>query len=162
MTKYVSDGIIQTHLVVGLDDKDNPALSEIQGGTDLTEFMRSIDTPFEGSTVDAATADSGYNSTVAGTFGGQPVTAEFVRHLLYADDVAWTTLTFRLNAHLIVARRGGTGALGVLQAGDHVDVIPIDITSRNPAAYGRNELSRFMLTAAVPDEPVFDAVIVAS
>lgn len=162
MSKFVSDGIIQLHYVDDLDNKNAPALSEINAGVDLTGFMMSLDTPLEGSVVGAATADSAYNSTVAGTYGGQPVTGEFTRDQVIANDTAWTTLPFRTEGYFIVARRGGGGANNALQAGDKVDVFNIDVSSRNPVPYGRNELARFVLGAAVLTPPVFDATVVAS
>lgn len=145
-------------------DKTAPTLVEIAAGTDLTPFLRSIDTPLEGNTVDAATGESAYNSTVAGTYGGQPVTGEFTRDddPTGADDTAWNTLPFRTQGYFVVARRGGSGVGGALAAGDAVDVFPIDVSSRTPAAYGRNELSRFMINAAVPTPPEFDAIVAAA
>lgn len=163
MSKYISDGIIQLHYIAtdDLADPSQPTLAEITGdGVDLTGFMRSLDTPLEGSTVDAATADSAYNSTVAGTYGGQPVSGEFVRDSVAANDTAWNTLPFRTQGYFIVARRGGTGTDGALAVGDLVDVFPIDVSSRNPVPYGRNELARFMMNAAVPTLPEFDVPIV--
>lgn len=162
MSKYVSDGIIRLYYCADLDNTAAPALSEIAAGTELTSFMMSLDTPLEGSVVDAATADSAYNSTVAGTYGGQPVTGEFTRDQVQANDTAWNTLAFRTEGYLIIARRGGGGANNALQAGDKVDVFNIDVSSRNPVAYGRNELAKFALGAAVLTPPVFDATIVAS
>lgn len=163
MSKFVSDGVIQLWYVAAIADPDAPSLAVVNAGVNLTPFLRSVDTPLEGSTVDAATAESAYNSTVRGTYGGQPVTGEFTRDddPTGADDTAWNTLAFGTEGFFVIARRGGSGALGVLAAGDLVDVFPIDVTSRNPAAYGRNELARFALQAAVPTPPVFDAELVA-
>lgn len=161
MTKFVSDGIIQVHYVPTIADKTAPTLAEITAGEDLTPFLRSIDTPLEGNAVDAATAESAFNSTVRGTYGGQPVTGEFTRDNDPDDDTAWNTLPFGTEGYLVIARRGGTGTDGVLDTGDLVDVFPIDVTGRNPVAYGRNELARFSLQAAVPTPPEFDAEIAA-
>lgn len=163
MSKFVSDGIIQLWYVATIADKTAPSLATVAAGVDLTPFMRSLDTPLEGSTVDAATAESPYNSTVRGTYGGQPVTGEFTRDddPTGVNDTAWNTLPFGTEGFFVVARRGGSGTDGALAVGDLVDVFPIDITSRNPAAYGRNELARFMIQAAVPTPPEFDAELVA-
>lgn len=157
--KFVSDGIIQVHYLPSVENIAEPTLAEIAGGVNLTPFLRSIDTPLEGSAVDAATAESAFNSTVRGTYGGQPVTGEFTRDKVKANDTAWNTLPFGTEGFFLVARRGGTGSNGALAATDEVDVFPIDVTGRNPVAYGRNELARFALQAAVPAPPEFDAVV---
>lgn len=163
MSKFVSDGVIQLWYVPTIADAEAPSLAIVNAGVNLTSFLRSLDTPLEGSVVDAATAESGFNSTVRGTYGGQPVTAEFTRDddPTGVLDVAWNTLPFRTEGFFVVARRGGSGTEGVLAAGDLVDVFPIDVTSRNPAAYGRNELARFTVQAAVPEPPTFDAELAA-
>lgn len=162
--KFVADGIIQVHYVADIANEAFPTLTEISGGTDLTAFLRSIDTPLEGNLVDAATADSAFNSTVRGTYGGQPVAAEFTRdsNPYGTGDTAWNLLPFGTTGFFVVARRGGSGTDGALQHGNKVDVFPIDVTARNPAPYGRNELSRFMVQAGVPTPPTFDAVVVVA
>lgn len=162
MPKYAYDGVIRLWYVAALDDEAAPALTELSAGTELTPYLRALDTPFEGSTVEAGTADSDFNSTVSGTYGGQPVTGTFTRDKVYADDDAWTTLGFGVTGYWIVAWRGGTGAANAMQVGDRVDVIPIDVMSRNPVPYGRNVLASLNVQCSVPDVPGFDIALTAT
>lgn len=159
MTKYVSDGVIQVRYAASISNQAVPTAVEWGAGTDLTAYMRALDTPLEGSQVDAGTADSKYNSTVGGTYGGQPLTYEGTRDKTYASDNGWKTLPRGTTGFLLVARRGGTGASSALQAGDRIDVWPIEVTSRNPLPYGRNELARFSASMAVPTPPSEDVAL---
>lgn len=160
MTKFIQDGVIQTHLVATLDP-DLPSLALIEAGIDLTPYMRSLDTPLQGSTADAATADSKFNATVASTYGGQDLTGEFVRHLESGEDLAWASLPRGTHAYIVRADRGGSGTDGALAIGDEVSIYEIDIHTRNPAAYGRSTLTTFTMAAGVPSEPVEDVALVA-
>lgn len=158
--KYVYDGVIQVWYVPTIANTSAPSLAVINAGVNLTPYMRSIDTPLQGSTTDAATADSKFNSTVASTYGGQDLTGEFVRHLATGDDEAWTTLTRGTTGFIVRADRGGSGVDGALAVGDEVNLYEIDIHTRNPAAYGRGALSTFTMAAGVPSEPVEDVALV--
>lgn len=162
MTKYIYDGVIQVHYVPVIADTAAPTLVEIAAGVDLTPYMRSLDTPLQGSTTDAATADSKFNATVAGNYGGQDLTGEFVRHLDTGDDEAWTTLARGTGGYILRADAGGSGAEGALAATDVVSLYEIDVHTRNPAAYGRGVLSTFTMAAGVPSEPVEDVALVAA
>lgn len=162
MAKYIADGVLQLHYVAAIEDQDNPTLGEITGGVDLTPFLRALNTPLDGSTVDSATPDTTYNTTVAGTHGGQPVTADFTRDTEYDDDTAWTTLPRTTTGFWVVARRGGTGTAGALQVADRVDVWPITVVTRNPGAYSRNSLEMFTVECSVNPAPSEDVEIDAA
>lgn len=175
MAKYVFDGIIQLHFVEGLDgiaDYDAPTLAEIVAGTNLTPFMMGLNTPMDGSTVDAATAESRYNTTAAGTYGGQALEFTFTRDQAYAADTAWTTFpppggSGSTEGLLVAAWRGGSGSLDefnmeALAVGDRVDVWPVEVISRNPAAYARNELAKGVVQFAVPTPPSLDVAIASA
>lgn len=162
MAKYIADGVIQLHFVETISDQASPTIAEIQAGTDCTAFLRALNTPLDGSTVDSATADSKYNTTVSGTYGGQALTADFTRDSVYADDTAWTTHTRETTGFWVVSRRGGGGAAGALQTGDRVDVWPIEVITRNPNAYSRNSLEMFTVECSVNPAPSEDVTIAAS
>lgn len=162
MAKYIADGVIQLHYVASISDQDSPTIAEIEAGVDCTPFLRSLNTPLDGSTVDSATADSKYNTTVSGTYGGQALTADFTRDSAYASDTAWTTHERETTGYWVVARRGGTDTDGALQATDRVDVWPITVITRNPGAYSRNSLEMFTVECSVNPAPSEDVAIAAS
>lgn len=162
MTKYIYDGVIKVFYAPTIANPSAPSLAtDLASAVDLTPYMRSLDTPLQGSTVDAATADSKFNATAAGNYGGQDLTGEFVRHLDTADDDAWTTLARGTQGYIIRADQGGSGVDGALAVGDVVSIYEIDIHTRNPSPYGRGVLSTFTMAAGVQSEPVEDVAIVA-
>lgn len=162
MPKYVYDGIIQLWVVDDIDDPTSPALDEVEGGVNLTPFLRAVDTPLEGSTADAHTAETKFNATVSATYGGQPVSATFTRDKVYADDDAWTKLQFGYTGFWVIAWRGGTGVDNALEVGDRVDVWDIDVLSRNPVPYGKDVLAALTVQCATPTPPNQDVVLLAS
>lgn len=160
--KFIADGVIRLHYVPTIANTAAPTMAEIGAGVELTGFLRSLDTPLEGSTVDAATAESRYNKTVGGTYGGQPITGEFTRSNDYDDDDAWLALARETTGYFVVARRGGSGTDGAIAATDRVDVWSVEIISRNPSAYNRNTLETFTVTASVNEEPDEDVAVAAA
>jgi len=159
MARFIPDGTLQVHFVETIADTAAPTLIEVNAGTDATGFLRAMSTPLEGSTVDISDVGSKYNKTASGTYGGQEVTFEFYRDSVQADDTIWNLLERNTASHAVIARRGGTGTDGVLAAGDYVDVWPIEVITRNPADYSRNEPTGFTVSCAVPDEPVEDVAL---
>lgn len=157
--RFISDGVIQLRHASSVANPAAPTAAEWNAAEDLTGFMISLDTPLDGSAVDVSDASSKYNKTASGTYGGQPVTAEFYRDSNPANDTAWNDLPRGTGGYFLVARRGGSGVGGAVQAGDKIDVIPIDVITRNPTAYARNEAARFAVSAAVPDEPEEDVAV---
>jgi len=159
MARFIPDGTLLVSFVETIVDRGSPTLTEIEAGIDATGFLRSLSTPLEGSLVDISDVSSKYNKTAPGTYGGQEVTAEFYRDDDQANDTIWNLLTRGTETHLVVARRGGSGADNSLAATDYVDVWPVTVITRNPADYSRNEPTGFMVSFAVPDEPSEDVVI---
>jgi hypothetical protein len=160
MARFIPDGVMQVHFVESISDLSAPTLGEIEAGTDATGFVRSLSTPLEGSLVDISDISSRYNKTASGTYGGQEVSAEFYRDSDQANDTMWNLLERGTATHIVVARRGGSGDDGELESGDYVDVWPVEVITRNPADYARNEPTGFTVSFAVPDEPVEDVEIV--
>lgn len=158
MPKYAYDGVMQLWFVPTLT-LSAPTLAQVTAGTNLTPYLRSLTTPFAGSTVDAATADSRFNSTVAGRYGGQPLSATFTRDKLVADDDAYTTLAFGTTGYWAVAWRGGTGGSGALAATDRIDAFYIEVLSRQPADYSPGSLAEVTVEVAVPIAPNFDVAL---
>lgn len=164
MSKTILDGIAQLHFVPSLADSAAPELAEIEAGIDLSGFLRPGGdwSPMEGSTVDAATVDSAFNSTARGTFGGQPFSAVFTNDDEAGGDIAWNALPRGTTGFFVVSFYGGSGADGALAEGDVVNVYAVDVYTRKRAAYTRNELAVFTVDAAVTKEPDEDVAIVVT
>lgn len=162
MARFIPDGTLQVSLVETIADTSVPTLVEINAGTDATGFLRALSTPLEGSLVDVSDVSSKYNKTASGTYGGQEVTAEFYRDNDQANDTIWNLLTRGTETHIVIARRGGSGTDGVIDTGDYVDVWDVEVITRNPADYSRNEPTGFTVSFAVPSEPVEDVTVAAS
>lgn len=159
MARFIPDGTLQVHVVSSIANRAAPTLAEINAGTEVTGFLRSLSTPLEGSIVDVSDASSKYNKTAPGTYGGQQVTAEFYRDDTQANDTVWNLLPRGTDTHLVISRRGGTGADGALQLGDYVDTWHVQVVTRNPADYSRNEPTGFTVAFSVPDEPNEDVAV---
>jgi hypothetical protein len=167
MARFIPDGVLRIALVDTIEDRTAPTLAEVGAGDDITGFIRGISTPLEGSTVDVSDILSKYNKTAPGTYGGQPVTIDGYRDDVYANDTLWNKLARGTRSNLVIARRGGSGDVehpdgeGAITTGDYVDVWPIEVISRNPADYSRNEPTGFQVSASVPEEPAEDVQVVA-
>lgn len=162
MAKSILDGVAQLHYVATIDPTA-PSVALIEAGVDLTPFLRPGGdwSPIEGSTVDAATADSAFNSTARGTFGGQPFSAMFTNDDDDANDLAWSTLPRGTTGFFVLSYYGGSGVDGALATGDVVSVYEIDVYTRKRAAYTRNEVAVFQVDCAVVSEPSEDVTLVA-
>lgn len=160
MARFIPDGVLKVRYVPTIVNKSAPSMAEINAGTDLTPFLRGLSTPLEGSTVDVSDASSKYNKTAAGTYGGQTVNGEFYRDDVAANDTAYSLLPRGTKGNFVIARRGGSGTGGAIATGDKVDVWPIEVITRNPADYTRNEPTGFTVSCAVPGEPAEDVATV--
>src|SRR5690606_5497812 len=144
MAKTILDGVAQLHFVPTIADPSAPTLTEIQGGVDLSGFLRPGGdwSPIEGSTVDAATIDSAFNSTARGTYGGQPFAAVFTNDDTPGGDVAWNTLPRGNTGASVVSFCGGSGPDGAHAVGDHVnlDAIDGDAGKRSPTARNKHDV----------------------
>lgn len=160
MARFIPDGKIKVHYVPTIANTSSPKMTEINAGTNLTPFLRGLSTPFEGSVVDVSDVSSAFNKTAAGTFGGQPVNAEFYRDDVAANDTAYNLLPRGTKGNIVISRRGGSGTDGAIATGDKVDVWPIEVITRMPADYRRNEPSGFAVQCAVPGVPAEDVATV--
>lgn len=162
MSRYVGAGVIELWYVSTVADPLVPTFSELNAGIDLTGFLTDggLSTPFDGNIVDGADMGSKFNKTIPGTFGGNPITAEFFRDSVKASDTAWTTLPRATAGFYAVAPRGLVAA-GVWAVGDDVDLWTIEVVTRNPADWARNEAARFTVESAVTEVPLEDFAIAA-
>ena len=155
MAKFTYDGNIKVWWVTTLTSTTAPSLAEITAGVELTPFMRSLSLPFSGSVVDSGTADSRFNTTVPGTFGGQEASFTGTRDDVDANDDAYAALARDEIGYLVVSWTGGSGANNAIAATDEVDVWEAQVISRQNADYGRQTLGEFTSTfsiLSVPDE----------
>ncbi len=159
MARFIPDGTLRVALVASIADTSAPTSAEMTAGDDITGFVRALSTPLEGSTVDVSDALSKYNKTAPGTYGGQEVTLEAFRDDVQANDTVWNALTRGTDTHLVIARRGGSGTDGAIASGDYVDVWHVQVITRNPADYTRNEPTGFTVSFSVPDEPNEDVTV---
>ncbi len=159
MTRVIGAGVLEIFHVLTIAIITAPTVAELNAGTDLTGFLTDggLATPLDGSIVDGSDMGSKYNKTAAGTFGGQPVTAEFFRD--DAADTAWITLPRATAGHFAISRFG-LAAPGTWAAGDVVDVWQIEVITRNPVDVARNEMQRFGVECAVPTVPTEDFTLV--
>lgn len=162
MARFIPDGVLEVVFATSVSDMTGPTLAEVTAGTRATGFLRSLSTPLEGSIVDISDVSSRYNKTTPGTYGGQEVSAEFYRDDTQGGDTMWNLLPRGTTVYAIIARRGGSGAEGIIGTGDYVDVWKLEVVTRNPADYARNEPTGFMVSFAVPEEPVEDVQIDAA
>lgn len=161
MARFIPDGVLKLTLAPDVDDMTAPTSAEITAGDDATGFLRAMSTPLEGSTVDISDVSSRYNKTTSGTYGGQEVTMEFYRDDDQAEDTIWNLLPRGTTIYAIIARRGGSGTDGAIDEGDYVDVWQLEVITRNPADYSRNEPTGFTVSFAVPEEPQEDVTVAA-
>lgn len=161
MARFIPDGVLKLTLAPAVSDMTAPTLAEVNAGDDATGFLRAMSTPLEGSTVDVSDVSSKYNKTASGTYGGQEVTMEFYRDDDQTNDTIWNLLPRGTTIYAIIARRGGSGTDDAIDTGDYVDVWKLEVITRNPADYARNEPTGFMVSFAVPEEPQEDVTVAA-
>ena len=161
MAKTIYDEVAQIHFVPSIADPDAPELVEIEAGVDLSCYLRPGGdwSPMEGSTADAAVLCSRFNSTVSGTYGGQPFVAVFTNDDEFGGDVAWNALPRGTSGFFVTSFYPGSGADGALDDGDVVNVWPVEVTTRKRSAYARNEVMTFEVQCAATSEPSEDVAI---
>lgn len=160
MARRIYDGEIRVYWVPGLATIPNmaaPTVAQITTtGTDVTEFMASLDTPLEGEAAPSPDLSSAFDKTVAGTFGGT-VTSEMYREDLVADDDAWPLFTRNTTGYLVIRRFGGSEV--AIAVGNKVEVWPLRVITRSPAAAERGAVITFTVNFAALDDPNLDATV---
>lgn len=158
MARITPDGVTKVHFVVTIADPTAPTTTEIAAGTELTTFLTpaGIDTPLDGTEVDASDLSTAFDKSVPGTYGGS-VTGEFYRD--DASDDAWDALPRLTVGNLVFGRFGGSGTSGALTSGDAVEVWPVRVSSRSPMRIARNDVQRFVTNFATTDEPTLIATV---
>ena len=159
MARLIPNENTKVHFVPEIADEDlNPTDTEINGGTDLTGFLVTLDASTTGNTVPTPSFDSLFETSISGTVTAT-FTAEFYRD--DEDDTAWETLPRATDGYFVVARMGWGGAENEPEADDDCEVWPVRITSRSALALTNNEVQRFGIEAAIPEEPNENAAVTA-
>jgi len=138
---------------------DAPTEAEIAAATVLTSFVVSLNPSAQGNTVPTPNLDSLFETSTAGT-NQASFTGDFYRD--DETDTAWDELARGTRGFMFVSRFGGSGTNQIPLAGDTLEVWPIWVVSRTPAALASNTVQTFTVTASVPEEPSESALVAAS
>lgn len=142
----------------GVGNISAPTAAEVAAAVDLTDFLITLNASTSGNTVPTPRLKTKFETSTDGTVTGT-FTADFYRD--DEDDLAWDTLPRGTKGAFLVKRFGGTGTDGRPAAAETVEVWPISVTSRAPAALTSGTAQMFTLTASLPREPDEDAVVAA-
>ncbi len=157
MPRTIADGEIRVTFTTSVANTSSPTVSEAEtSATDITPFMRSLDTPLEGEAVDASDLSTAFNVTAAGRFGGS------VNAQMYRDDTtdtAWTLFPRNTTGYLIIRRFGGSDT--AIVASDVVEVWPVRVITRSPATLDSGSIQMFSTEFATTAEPQIDVTVAA-
>lgn len=148
MARLIPNENTQVHFLLTVANLAEPTVAEIGDGVDLTPFLITLDGSTTGNTVPTPNFASLFETSISGT-----VTATFTAEFYRDDetDLAWETLPRATNGYFVVARFGYTS--GTPTIGDDVEVWPVRLTARSAMALTNNEVQRFGIEAAIPEEP---------
>jgi hypothetical protein len=156
MTRVIPNELTKVHFAPAVADISSPTTTEINDGTDLTGFLVNLEAATSGQTVATPDFNSLFETNIPGTAAGQ-LTAEMYRDT-DADD-AWDVLPRDTSGYMVVARFGWSGSNNSPATGDPCEVWPIRVTTRSAMALTNNEVQRFSVEAAIPEEPDEDAAV---
>lgn len=159
MARRIYDGEIKVQWVPGLTgiaDRTRPQLTEIATGTDITEFLQSLDTPLEGEATPSMDLSSAYRKTVAGPFGGE-ITTVMYREDDVVDDIAFPLFPRNTTGHFVIRRFGGSTV--DFAENDPVEVWPVRVITRSPVAAESAVVQAFTSNFAGLDDPELDATV---
>jgi hypothetical protein len=157
MARTIADGEVRMSWVTGgISDINAPTQAECNGGTDITPFLSSLDTPLDGDAPDSSDLASAFNKSVAGTYGGG-ATGTFYRD--DTADTAWDAFPRLTSGHLVIRRFGGSGV--TFSTSQTVEVWPLRVITRSPATMDRNSVQTFTVDFATTEEPDVDSTVAA-
>lgn len=162
MARRIYDGEIRVEWVPGLDGISNPAaptMAELGTGQNVTEFLQSLDTPLEGEAVSSMDLSSAYRKTVAGPYGGEISTVMY-REDDPIDDIAFPLFVRNATGYFVVRRFGGSNV--PIDTGDLVEVWPVRVITRSPAAAESAAVQSFTANFAGLDDPQIDVPVLAT
>ena len=164
MARLIPNENTEVYFVPTIADDDlEPTQEEIDDGVRLTDFLITLDGSSTGNTVPTPTFASLFETSISGTVTAT-FTAEFYRD--DEDDLAWDTLPRATDGYIVVARFGFTPEEGPpaypASVGDECEVWPVRLTARSAMALTNNEVQRFGIEAAIPEEPNEAASVLAA
>ena len=152
-------GEIRVEFVPVIADTDAPTVAEINGGVDLTPFLKAdgITTPQTGSTINIADMSSLFNKTAPGSYGGDSISIKAYRD---SDaDSAYNVLVRGVSGHIVIRRFGGSDV--AIAVSDDVEVWTGTVISSENSPSADNEPQSFTASFSVEEAPVEDAVVAA-
>lgn len=160
MAKFIAAENVEIFAVTTLSSLTSPTATQINAGTRLTTKMTGgVTIDFAANLVDAATLESAFNSTVAGTFGGGLNSLNGVlKDNVVANDTIWTTATRRGTTGWLVVAPYNPGT--VIASGDVVDIYPWEVVSQNIGDLARDQLVKFDVGFAITSAPTLGATAV--
>ncbi len=165
MSATGSTGVIRLQYFPTCANIAAPTVAELNAGVDLTALMTrdGLDTPLDGSVIDVAGANSRYNATAPGTYGGQPIESIFKRDKVSASDTAWNTLPPGTTGFYGVRRFGGATGVSsdAFVAGQKIEVWPIEVVTRKPMRIAENDAQKCTVQCSVPTDPNLNATVAA-
>jgi len=133
-----------------------PTEEEINGATDLTPFLMSLNASSQGNVVPTPSFDTLFETSIVGT-SQATFTADFYRDAV--ADTAWESFPRGTAGYVIVSRFGGSGPDQIPRNGDTVEVWPINVVSRTAANMQNNAVQTFTITCSVNVAPNEAAVV---
>lgn len=140
--------------------KSAPTATQVNTGTDVMRFLKrgTLAIPQTGNLSDIADASSKFNSTDLGTFGGDKMTANFLRDSIPAADTAWPLFAPGLRGFLLPFWWGWAGSTAA--AGDRCSVYQCAVVTRTMVPGADNDPIMFTVEWAVTSPPNDDATLV--
>jgi len=123
-----------------------PTEAEIDGATDVTPSLMSLNASAQGNVVPTPSFDSLFETSIVGT-SQATFTADFYRD--DANDFAWELFPRGTRGYFIISRFGGAGTDQIPRNGDVCEVWPVEIVSRVSANMQNNAVQSFTINCAV-------------
>jgi len=136
--------------------KTGPTAAEIAAATNITCLTSSINASAQGNAIPTPQLCTLFETSIVGT-SSATFSADFYRD--DEADVAWEAMTRGKHGVVYISRFGGTGPNKEPQAGQTVEVWPVQITSRTAAPLASNTPQTFTVTCSVPDAPNEDGIV---
>lgn len=143
-----------------IDNIAAPTTAQLAAATDVTGLLISLNASSRGNSVPTPSFDSLFETSTAGT-SSATFDADFYRDDGTDTDTAWDLLPRGTHGTFFVSRFGGAGTNNQPIAADHVEVWPVQVTSRTMANMSNNTVLTFTVSCAVNKEPNENAVVAA-
>lgn len=156
MAKIIPNAESWVGFATAIVNKTGPTVAEVNGATNVTPLLISINAASSGNTVPTPTLDTLFETSVPGTSAAQ-FSADFYRD--DAADTAWELFPRGTKGYFLISRFGGGGTVNQPNVvGNKLEVWPVTVTSRSSAGLTSNTAQMFTVTCSVPVEPAENAV----